>query len=235
MSPPLLLIRSQMARVRARTWLLAFAAVLAVELTAVVLDLDAVRWASKTLLTLLLLGYLVVSVAPGQTPARLFGLGLLFACAADAALLVEGTAAFLVGMGLFGVMQVLYIAAFAKLGALRAFRTRYLVPVCYLAFWAGLMIALWSRLGSLAAPVAVYSLLLVGMAAFAAALGIARGGGHLAGVGGALFVVSDLVLGLGVAGFDLPLAGLAVMSTYAIAQLLLTIGIRGHLDAPAAH
>jgi uncharacterized membrane protein YhhN len=233
MSPPLLLLRSQIIRVRARTWLWAFAAVLAVELAAVALDLDGVRWASKLLLTLLLLGYLIVSVAPGQTPARLFGLGLLVACAADAALLVEGTTAFLIGMGLFGIMQVLYIAAFAKLGAVRAFGPRYLVPTCYLAFWAGLIIALWTRLGPLAAPVAVYSLLLVAMAALAAGLGLVGAAGHLAGIGGALFVVSDLVLGLGVAGFDLPGAGLAVMATYGVAQLLLTVGVRRHLRSPA--
>ncbi|GAA1686503.1 hypothetical protein GCM10009830_37470 [Glycomyces endophyticus] len=235
MSPPLLLLRSQMARVQARTWLWAFAVALAAELAAVALGLDSVRWASKTLLTLLLLGYLIVSVAPGQTAARLFGTGLLAACAADAALLVEGTTAFLIGMGLFGIMQLLYIAAFLKLGALRAFGGRYLVPVVYLAFWAGLVAALWTRLGPLAAPVAVYSLLLVTMAALAAGLGTGRSAGHLAAVGGALFVVSDLVLGLGVAGFDLPGAGLAVMSTYAIAQLLLTVGIRRHLHSPAGH
>ncbi|RRR97556.1 lysoplasmalogenase [Glycomyces terrestris] len=234
MSPPLLLLRSQVARVRARTWLLAFAVVLAVELAAVALGFDAVRWVSKPLLTLLLLGHLIVSVAPGQAPARLFGLGLLVACAADTALLFDGTAAFLTGMGLFAVMQALYIAAFLKLGALRAFGPRYLVPTCYLAFWAGLITALWTRLGPLAAPVAVYSLLLVAMAALAAGLGMVRAG-RLAGIGGALFVVSDLILGLGVAGFDLPGADLAVMSTYGAAQLLLVVGVRGHLRPPAAH
>jgi uncharacterized membrane protein YhhN len=230
-----LLLRSQIARVPSRAWLWAFAVALAVELTAVAFGLDAVRWATKPALTLLLLGHLIVSVAPGQAPARLFGLGLLVACAADLALLADGTAAFLTGMGLFAVMQVLYIASFVKLGALQAFRNRYAVPACYLAFWAGLIVALWTRLGALAAPVAVYSLLLVSMAALAFGLGRAREAGHLAGVGGALFVVSDLVLGLGVAGFDLPGAGLAVMSTYAAAQLLLTVGVRRHLRSPAAH
>jgi uncharacterized membrane protein YhhN len=235
MGPPLLLLRSQIVRVPSRIWLWAFAIALAVELAAVAFDFDAVRWGSKPALTLLLLGYLIASVAPGQRATRLFGLGLLVACAADLALLVEGTTAFLIGMGLFAVMQVLYMTAFVKLGALQAFRRRYAVPACYLAFWAGLIIALWPRLGPLAAPVAVYSLLLVTMAALAFGLGRAREPGRLPGVGGALFVVSDLILGLGVAGLDLPGAGLAVMSTYAAAQLLLTVGIRRHLRSPAAH
>lgn len=224
-----------LARIPARTWLRAFAAVLAVELLAVAFGWDAVRWVSKSALTLLLLGYFLTVVEPGQTAGRLFAAGLLFACAADLALLVDGTPAFLVGMGLFAVMQVLYISAFAKLGALRAFGNRRLVFLCYFAFWAGLITALWTRLGPLAAPVAVYSLLLVAMAATAAGLGFARAAGHLAGWGGLLFVVSDMILGLGVAGFDIPFSGLAVMSTYAAAQLLLAVGITRHLKRRPAH
>ncbi|MEU6246170.1 lysoplasmalogenase [Glycomyces sp. NPDC047010] len=222
-------------RVPARAWLWVFGAALAVELLAVGLGWDGVRWVSKGALTLLLLGYLITVAEPGQAAARLFGAGLVFACAADLALLVDGTPAFLTGMGLFAVMQVLYLAAFVKLGALHAFGSRRLVFICYFAFWAGLITALWTQLGPLAAPIAVYSLLLVAMAATAAGLGFARAAGHLAGWGGALFVVSDLVLGLGVAGYDIPGADLAVMSTYGIAQLLLTVGVTRHLKRRPAH
>ncbi|WP_335986217.1 lysoplasmalogenase [Glycomyces sp. MUSA5-2] len=214
-----------LARIPARTWLRAFAAVLAVELLAVAFGWDAVRWVSKSALTLLLLGHLLTAVAPGQTVARLFAAGLLFACAADIALLVDGTPAFLTGMGLFAVMQVLYIASFIKLDALRYFDSGRVVLICYFAFWAGLITALWTSLGPLAAPVAVYSLLLVGMAALAGVLGFWNTLKHPLGWGGLLFVVSDTVLGLGVAGYDIPGAGLAVMSTYAAAQLLLTLGV----------
>lgn len=214
-----------LARIPARAWLRAFAAVLAVELLAVAFGWDAVRWVSKSALTLLLLGHLLTAVAPGQTVARLFAAGLLFACAADIALLVDGTPAFLTGMGLFAVMQVLYIAAFIKLGAVRAFADRRVVLICYFAFWAGLITALWTSLGPLAAPVAVYSLLLVGMAALAGVLGFWNTLKHPLGWGGLLFVVSDTVLGLGVAGYDIPASGLAVMSTYGAAQLLLTLGV----------
>nr|BFF23688.1 hypothetical protein GCM10025732_16530 [Glycomyces mayteni] len=155
----------------ARAWLWAFGAALAVELLAVAFGWDGVRWVSKGALTLLLLGYLRSALAPGQTVARLFAAGLLFACAADLALLVEGTPAFLTGMGLFAVMQVLYIAAFVKLGAIHAFDSGRVVLISYFAFWAGLITALWTQLGPLAVPVAVYSLLLVAMAALAGVLG----------------------------------------------------------------
>lgn len=227
MNPPLLLIRSLLVRVPPRLWLRAFAIAISIDLAAITLSVDAVRWASKPALTLLLLGYLIVSTPPGLRPARLLGAGLLLACAADIALLVDGTTAFLVGMGLFGLMQVTYVTAFIRLGALPILRRRWIAPGCYVAFWLGANVALWPRLEALAAPIAVYSLLLVSMAAAASALG------RTAAVGGLLFVISDLVLGLGVAGIQLPLQDQAVMATYAAAQLLLVLGARKAL--PAVH
>lgn len=234
MSPPLLLIRSLLVRVPSRLWLWAFTIALAVELAAISFGTDAVRWASKPALTLLLLGYLIVATPPGLRPARLLGLGLLLACAADIALLVDGTAAFLVGMGLFGLMQITYLAVFIRLGALPILRRRWMIPGGYLALWLGANVVLWPRLEALAVPVAVYSLLLVAMAAAASGLG------RLAAAGGLLFVVSDLLLGLGVAGIELPLQDQAVMATYAAAQLLLVLGVLKALPSapppgPEAH
>ncbi|MEU6861156.1 lysoplasmalogenase [Glycomyces sp. NPDC046736] len=218
MNPPLLLIRSVLVRVPARVWLWAFLVAILGDLAAIAAGVDEARWVTKPALTIALLGYLVVSVSPGLKQARWFGVGLLFACAADIALLVEGTPAFLTGMALFGVMQVVYTGVFAKLGALAELRRRWAVPACYLAFWLGANIILWPGLGALAAPVAVYSLLLVTMGA------VASGLGRVVGIGGLLFVVSDLILGMGVAGYDFPGSHFAVMSTYAAAQLLLTVG-----------
>jgi uncharacterized membrane protein YhhN len=218
MSPPLLLIRSVLVRVPARAWLWTFLTAIAGDLAAITAGVDEARWVTKPALTLLLLGYLIVSVSPGRRLPRLFGVGLLLACAADIALLVDGTPAFLTGMALFGLMQLTYLAVFVKLGALAELRRRWTVPACYLAFWLGANVVLWPRLEALAVPVAVYSLLLVSMGAAASGLG------PVVGLGGLLFVVSDLVLGMGVAGFDLPGEGHVVMATYAAAQLLLVVG-----------
>jgi uncharacterized membrane protein YhhN len=223
MSPPLLLIRSALVRVPARAWLWAFLAAVAGDLAAVTFGFDGARWVTKPALTLLLLGRLIVSVAPGGRLPRWLGAGLLLACAADVALLVDGTPAFLTGMVLFGLMQIAYIGVFVRLGALKALRRRWVVPACYLAFWLGANVVLWPRLEALAVPVAVYSLLLVSMGATAGGLGL------VVGLGGLLFVVSDLILGMGVAGFAMPGAGQAVMATYAAAQLLLVVGAVGRM------
>jgi uncharacterized membrane protein YhhN len=218
MNPPLVLIRSVLVRFPARFWLWAFAIATAADLAAITFEADPFRWATKPALTVLLLCHLVIATPPGLRPARLLGLGLLFACAADIALLLDGTPAFLVGMGLFGLMQITYLAVFIRLGAAKVLRRRWMAPGCYLAFWLGANAVLLPRLDFLAVPVGVYSLLLVAMAAAASALN------RLAAVGGLLFVISDLTLGLGVAGIDFPLQSQTVMATYAAAQLLLILG-----------
>jgi uncharacterized membrane protein YhhN len=218
MNPPLVLIRSVLVRFPTRFWLWAFAVAIAADLALISFGADPLRWATKPALMLLLLCHLIIATPPGLRPARLLGLGLLFACAADIALLLDGTPAFLVGMGLFALMQVTYLAVFVRLGALSTLRGRWIVPACYLVFWLGANVILWPRLEALAVPVAVYSLLLVAMAAAAGALN------RLAAVGGLLFVVSDLTLGLGVTGLEFPLQSQTVMATYAAAQLLLVLG-----------
>jgi uncharacterized membrane protein YhhN len=218
MNPPLVLIRSVLVRFPARFWLWAFTVAVAADLAAITFGADPLRWATKPALTLLLLCHLIIATPPGLRPARFLGLGLLVACAADLALLFDGTPAFLVGMGLFALMQITYLAVFIRLGALSTLSGRWIVPASYLAFWLGANVVLWPRLDALAVPVAVYSLLLVAMAAAASALN------RLAALGGLLFVVSDLTLGLGVAGTAFPLQSQTVMATYAAAQLLLILG-----------
>lgn len=202
----------------AHAWATGFAAALLADLAAITFEVEGVRWVAKPALMLLLLGYLRASAPPGRSLARPLGVALLLAWTADIALLVEGTPAFLTGMALFGAMQLGYLMVFARLGALGRLRRRWAVPAVYSVLWAGAVAVLWPRLDSLAMPIAVYGLLLVAMGALAA--GVDR----WAALGGALFVVSDLMLGMGVAGIDFPLRGQAVMAAYGTAQFLIVLG-----------
>jgi uncharacterized membrane protein YhhN len=90
--------------------------------------------------------------------------------------------------------------------------------VCYLLAWALANALLWADLGPLRLPVLGYSLALSLMAA--AATGVSR----RVAVGGALFLGSDLLIGLDAAGVHLPGHGLLVMTTYIAALLLITTG-----------
>ncbi|MCI4065958.1 lysoplasmalogenase [Micromonospora sp. R77] len=192
-----------------RHWLRLFGLVAAVELIGVGFHLTAVQWLAKPLLAPLLLAYL------WTVRRRVDGVavGLLLACAGDVALLVPGRTAFLVGMGCFLVTQLSFLTAF-----LRHRRPPALAVAAYLLAWAGANALLWGTLGPLRLPVLGYSLALSLMAA--AATGVSA----RTAVGGALFLVSDLMIGLGAAGVRLPAQGLLVMTTYAAALLLITTG-----------
>ncbi|MEW2328027.1 lysoplasmalogenase [Micromonospora chersina] len=192
-----------------RPWLALFGVVALVELVGVALDSTPTQWLAKPLLAPLLLAYLWERRRRVDPVA----VGLVAATAGDVALLVPGQAAFLAGMGCFLVTQVAFLTAF-----LRHRQPPVAALVGYLVTWAGANALLWGSLGALRLPVLGYSLALSLMAA--AAAGVSR----RTAAGGALFLVSDLLIGVGAAGGDFPGRDLLVMTTYAAALLLITTG-----------
>ncbi len=187
-------------------WLFALAA--AAELTGVALSWEPLQWIAKPLLAPLLLWYLV-----RRAGMSLVGWGLVFAFAGDVALLVPGFVPFLVGMACFLGTQVCFLRAFLRRAALHR-----VAAAGYGVLWAALNAALWPSLGALRVPILVYSLALSAMAA--AAAGVSR----TVAAGGALFLLSDLLIGLGAADLDFPGRDLVVMTTYIAALFLITTG-----------
>ena len=145
--------------------------------------------------------------------ADLVAVGLVFATAGDIALLVPGDTAFLVGMGCFLGTQLALITAFVGHR-----RPPLAAGIGYLLLWAAANAVLWPQLGALRLPVLGYSLALSLMAATATGVNVR------VAAGGALFLVSDLLIGLGAAGTALPGHGVLVMATYSAALLLITTG-----------
>ncbi|MER7419587.1 lysoplasmalogenase [Micromonospora peucetia] len=186
-----------------------FGVVAAVELVGVAADSTLLQWLAKPLLAPVLLVYLL-RVRRRVDPVAV---GLVFATGGDIALLLSGDTAFLVGMGCFLGTQVAFITAF-----LRHRRPPVVAVATYLACWVVVNLLLWSALGPLRLPILGYSLALTLMAA--AAAGVSR----RVALGGGLFLISDLLIGLDAAGTRVPGHGLAVMTTYIAALLLITTG-----------
>ncbi|MGW0839747.1 lysoplasmalogenase [Streptomyces sp. NPDC002787] len=157
---------------------------------------------------------------------------LLFGWVGDVLLLSDTEPAFLTGMGCFAAGHVCYLVVFSRLQqtgrqpGTRAARARAArIPVaCGVAYGSALVVAvagLWPGLpADLRLPVACYSALLTAMAWAAARLGL------VAGVGGALFLVSDMLIATGVAEWPQPpRPDLWIMLTYLAAQYLLVQGV----------
>ncbi|MFI1660626.1 lysoplasmalogenase [Streptomyces sp. NPDC020472] len=192
-----------------RALLAAFGLATAVDLASLLAGADLGHQIAKPLLMPLLAAYAVTLGAPKPlTAALLLGWG------GDVLLLSDADRSFLVGMGSFAAGHVCYLVLFGRR------RTSPALGALYAAALAGTVLLLWPDLpADLRIPVAGYSLLLTAMAYRSSALGL------LAGLGGALFLLSDTLIATGVAEWpQLPAPDFWVMLTYVAAQYLLTAG-----------
>lgn len=171
--------------------------------------------------------------APARTshPSRLRGFvlaGLVFSWLGDTVPhFVGGTVgstepgftSFLVLIAMFAIAQTLYAVAFWPCRSRSVLRTPWLLA--YLGA-AAVMVALCAPgAGALLPAVVVYALLIALMAV------LATGVNRLTATGAVLFMVSDSIIALGAFApwWNVPGQGFWVMSTYALAQLLIALGV----------
>ncbi|MFF4997441.1 lysoplasmalogenase [Streptomyces sp. NPDC000656] len=203
------------ARGAGRALLGAFAVATAADLGSLLAGWHLGHVLAKPLLMPLLVAYVITRKAPRPLIAA-----LLFGWGGDLALLFDADPAFLVGMGSFAAGHVCYLVLFGR------GKTHPALGGAYALALVGTVALLWSDLpADLRIPVAGYSLLLTAMAYRSSALGLR------AGLGGALFLLSDTLIATGVADWpQLPRPDFWIMATYAAAQYLLATGA---LPAPA--
>ncbi|MBZ9640454.1 lysoplasmalogenase [Streptomyces sp. PSKA30] len=200
-----------------RVLLAAFALAVVTDLVSLAVGFDPGHTVAKPLLMPLLAAWAALRGAP-----RLLVVALLFGWGGDTLLLSDAEPAFLAGMASFAVGHVCYLAVFRTHGRNAVPRARAgRFAVGYAIALTGTVALLWPDLpAGLRVPVALYSTLLTAMA-----YGALTRLGLLAGLGGALFMLSDTLIATGVADWpQLPRPDLWIMVTYIAAQLLLTQG-----------
>jgi uncharacterized membrane protein YhhN len=143
-----------------------------------------------------MLALVVWFAAPPPASRALIITGLLSATAGDVALMGSSTPAILIGMVFFLGCHGCYIAAFARNGAVARLRANRRAAYAY-----GLVL--------------VVALALFTMATLASTFG------PRIGVGGGLFLVSDMLIAVGIGGAGFAGREILVMITYVIGQLLI--------------
>ncbi|MFB6522502.1 lysoplasmalogenase [Streptomyces sp. NPDC056401] len=198
-----------------RGLLIAFAVITAVDLGSLLAGWHTGHLLAKPQLMPLLAAYVVTRRGP-----RLLVAALMFGWGGDLALLFDADPAFLIGMGSFAAGHVCYLMLFRGHSLFGRSRTGPLLGAAYAAALLSTVTLLWGDLpAELRIPVAGYSLLLTAMAYRSSALG------RRAGLGGALFLLSDTLIATGVAEWpQLPRPDFWVMATYLAAQYLLATG-----------
>ncbi|MGI5424916.1 lysoplasmalogenase [Streptomyces sp. CA-179760] len=211
-----------------RLLLAAFGLAAAVDLVSLAAGFDAGHTVAKPLLMPLLALWAGLRQAP-----RLLLAALLFGWGGDVLLLSDAEPAFLAGMGSFAAGHVCYLVLFRTYGSRNAVpRARAgLIALGYGTALVTTVALLWPDLpADLRVPVAGYSLLLTAMA-----YGSVTRLGLYAGLGGALFLLSDTLIATGVADWpQLPRPDFWIMLTYIAAQALLAGGTLGTLNARRA-
>lgn len=165
----------------------------------------------KGLLMPALLGWVLAAL--GSATPRWLAAGLVLAAVGDVAIDVT----VLAGLVGFLVMQLCYIVGFLRLGALAGLRRRWPLGVAYLLLWLAVNLLVGPSMGGLGPPVLLYSAALCTMAAFAAGTSVR------VGAGACLFLLSDLLIAIDLAGIELP-GGSLVMPTYLTGQYLIATG-----------
>lgn len=183
----------------------------------------AVIATKATLMPLLALAVFVAARPRRDAALTLLLIAIGLSWAGDVALSLPG--GFVAGLVCFLLAHLGYITLFLRMP--RARRRPPAWTLVYLAWFPLFLTLLGPHTGALLVPVALYGLVLGAMATCAALHG------PLIAAGGALFVLSDSVLGLGrfLPGYDFPLHDLVVMSSYLAAQALIAVGVLRRLSS----
>jgi len=207
-------------------WIIAFGVVLVVHLVLRGLEVDPYQTITKVLLTPLLALWALQLEGP-----RLLILGLVFCFFGDLFMDLDPRW-FIAGMAAFALAHICFISLFIKRGAIDALRGSLAGPLS--ERWSGMLVLLyvlgaiafvaaeWAGFPAEVRPaVPVYALLLTGTATTSIVLDTR------AGVGAALFVVSDALIAIGWDQYGVAAAEqrVTIMALYAIGIFLITAGV----------
>lgn len=202
-----------------RTFILVFICLIAIELF-VSPSFPHLRLLTKGAIVSSLLIYYIIKVPPQN---KIYILALIAALCGDLFLAIQKGDYFILGLGSFLIMQLLYISIFRRAYQHPKVHKLYIsvgIGIFYFVF-----IALsWSKLGDLQIPVALYALALCSMLYFAVNIDN-RANFHYIAWGALLFLISDFLIAINKFLFPIPYEHILIMATYGIAQFLICFGL----------
>jgi len=210
-------------------WIIIYLAVLAADLFAVYSNNEAARYVTKPLLMPLLVVYFGFSTNPVTSSLKKWILlALLFSWAGDVFLMFESMNDFffIFGLAAFLAAHIFYIIFFTLIRNKENVTSKWGFIVLVICYYLFLMDLLQPHLESMKLPVRIYGLVLMLMFYAALLMGFVkkRDFGILIIIGASLFVLSDSLLAINKFYKQFEYAGIAIMFSYGVAQLLITLG-----------
>jgi uncharacterized membrane protein YhhN len=217
-------------------WILLFIVVLLADLFAVYSNNETLRYITKPLLMPLLVAYFISATKTFTSPLKKWTiLALLFSWAGDVLLMFESRNGnfFIFGLIAFLIAHILYIILFDQI-RIREKIKQSLLPLLPIAVYYILLITLLQpTLGKMQKPVAIYGIIISIMLSFAIDLWRIkdRAVSFYIILGALLFITSDSLLAINKFYKSFEYAGIAIMSAYGLAQLLITLGAERYITS----
>ncbi len=192
--------------------------------------LDNLRLISKPLILLSLLCYFIFQAKSNRgTTFYLMAGALFFSLSGDVFLLFENhnSLYFTLGLASFLLAHLLFVWCFIRKWNNTKDRSFTLVLIALSSYGMLLFYILQENLGTLKIPVILYIIGILAMVitAYRRKGIVAPSSFTLVFLGALFFVLSDSVLAIDKFLFEIPIANIIIMSTYATAQYLITKGV----------
>ena len=210
-------------------WIILFLIDLLIDLAAVYFKNETLRYISKPLLMPLLIVYFIFHTHPFVSSLKKWIVfALIFSWLGDVLLMFESIngSFFIFGLVAFLIAHIFYIFFFENVIKKEGLNKNYWWFIPVLIYYVALISVLSPHLGDMKLPVRIYGIVISYMLIEALQTGRInnRAAAGLMIVGALLFITSDSILALNKFYQPFEYAGIAIMATYGIAQLLITLG-----------
>lgn len=140
---------------------------------------------------------------------------------------------FLLGLSSFLIAHIFYVIFFNSVKKQEKVRSKLLVVLIVAIYYSTLIIFLHPHLGAMKLPVALYGMVISFMLLLSLHMPgiINKNAGRLMAAGAILFVISDSLLAINKFYSPFEMAGILVMLTYGVAQLLIVEGAAKYIGS----
>src|SRR5688572_21749747 len=212
-----------------RSWIILFIIILLADLFAVYTSNETLRYITKPLLMPLLIIYFLAETNSFISFLKKWiVLALVFSWAGDVLLMFESTKSsfFIFGLVAFLIAHIFYILFFENVIRKEGLSKNYWWFLPVIIYYIALIYILSPNLGDMKLPVRIYGIVISYMLIKALQTGGIKnfGAATLMIAGAVLFITSDSILAINKFYEPFKYAGMTIMLTYGIAQLLITLG-----------
>ena len=210
-------------------WIILFSTILFVNLSGIYLNNEALQYASKPFLVIILIAYFLLQTRLWKSNLKKWTLtALFFSWVGDILLIFQpkDEIFFLLGLSAFLLAHIFYIVFFHNIRIREGIKSSWLLLLLVVIYYAILITILSPYLGKMKLPVCIYGIVISFMFLLAMHMLFIKNktAGYWMMIGALLFVMSDSILAINKFYQPFEFAGIIIMLTYGLAQLFITQG-----------